>query len=621
MEETKNEAITTTEEEKKSLAKSDQEALEQVKTDYTAAKAITSSDFTRFAEYYKLFRNQQVEKNYTGLANLFVPEPYRIVRKKSAKLSNAIKSIKVVPETQNDIESAKNSTHLLNFLRRKLNWFITERSAIQESRITGLSWIKIVWNLSKEETDKPWKGFDMKMQAADSVYLAPDTTMNSVFEGTVPWLIHEYETDFESLEKNGNYNKEALKVLKEKGNSSLQKTPLSQARLMNQRGNSDKSGSGSKTKYSIQERWGMYKGQNWLIVIANSTVTLRNEKNPYSEILGNYLPFVPICGDIVGKEMYPVGDIEPSKSLFNELNDTRNQRMDTVTLNIDPPKEIIRAANIDEKELVPRRGWMYHSTIPNGVRFIPPDMQGVIAAINEEKIIRSDIQQTTNSLDFTSGSDVQGGLSIDTARGAIIAKGEADVVTEDELEILKVSLRLLYRIVLAYSQKFLDRQFQIRLLEKGQESFVDISSAVIQGNLDTDIEMRTLQDKTIDQQIKLMVFNQAKTVPGAKLGKFFMDVLESLYGDINIDEYYQEPQPVQETPKISISLKGDLNSSEADEIYKTIPGVDPAAADPILREDLREAMRGNLPEHKVNIEKNVNIETPDIQPGIPVKSL
>ena len=602
-------------------------AVQFVKERHSASKVSSSLDFERFANYYKLFRNKQTKKNYTGLANLFIPEPYRIVRRKTAKLATAIRSIKVKPETAHDIEAAKIGSQLLNFLRTKLDWWLIERSAVQESRTVGLAWIKAVWLLDKEEEKKPYKGFDLSMETADRVFLPPGATMLDVFAGNLEGLVHEYQADYETIAKNGNYKKDALLLLKLRAGAKEQPSVLAQARQMFNRKQNETSTAGRK-KHNIKEYWGKYSkelteaervegkqvaAEDYIIVVADDTIELRCEKNPYADILDNPLAvFIPIIANLLGEETYPVGDIEPAESLFNELNDTRNQRMDTVTFNIDPPKEVLKGANIDKKQLVAKRGWFFESSIPNGVRFIPPDMQGVVAATNEEKIIRGDIQQVTGILDFSQDSDVQSGVSIDTARGAVIAKGEADVLTVDEIELVKVCLRMLYRTVLAFSQHFLDRNFSMSVVEKGVESFVDVDKSKIQGNLDLDIEMRTLQDRTTEQQMKLMFLNLAKTVPGAKLGKFFTDALEAFYDDVQITEYYEDPQPPQpEGPKISISLKGDLNESEVDEIYKTIPGVDPVAADPLMRPSLRDAMRGKLPE--MQIEK-------EMQPGTPTKT-
>ena len=179
-----------------------QEALDLVKRRFNIARQSSALDFERFARYYKLVRNRQTKKNYNGLADLFVPEPYRIIRNKTARLANAIRNIHVTAESANDVEAARVSSQLLNFLRRKLNWHIEERSAIQESRIVGLSWIKCLWNIDKEEEDKPYKGFDLNMQTADRILLSPGTTILDVFKGDVPWLIHNYEADLATLKKN-----------------------------------------------------------------------------------------------------------------------------------------------------------------------------------------------------------------------------------------------------------------------------------------------------------------------------------------------------------------------------------------------------------------------------------
>ena len=174
----------------------------------------------------------------------------------------------------------------------------------------------------------------------------------------------------------------------------------------------------------------------------------------------------------------------------------------------------------------------------------------------------------------------------------------------------------MYRIILAFSQTFLDKKFTVRVLEDGAEQFHILDKKSIQGNFDLDVEMKTLQDTTTSQQLKLLMLNQAKTIPGANIGKFFVDVLESFQDNVNISEYYQPPQPPGPVPpKISIGLRGELNEVEVDEIYKTIPGVDPAGADPLLRESLRELMKGpeELAEVKDKRETKIKQDLGDIQ--------
>ena len=582
----------------------EEKARDIIKNFYNSGTKASSLDFQRFATFYKLFRNKQTTKNYTGLSELFIPEPYRIIRKKTAKLANAIRSIQVKPGGKNDIESSKIGTHLLNFLRRKMNWHMTERTAIQEARITGLSWVKSTWNLGREKLEQPYLGFEFNFATADHVIVDPETDILDIFEGRLKRLLFEYDADFESLEKNPNYHKDILALLKNEGASKKESSSLDQARLSFQRSPITES---NNKKFAIWEFWGRIDGKDMIIVIANKKHILRYDLNPYIDILVNPIPFIPFVGNPVGRELYPIGDIEPAESLFNEINDTRNQRMDTVTLNIDPMKILLKGANIDKKQLTARKGWYVESSVPNAIQVVPPDMQGVRAAIDEEKIIRGDIQQVTGVLDFAPGSDVQAGIEIDTARGAIIAKGEADVLTEDDITILKLSLQMLYRNVLAFAQEFLDRNFTIRVVEKGVENFYDVDKGSIQGNFDLDIEMKTLQDKTTDQQLKLMLLNIAKTIPGAKLSKFFVDVLEAFYENVNIAEYYEEPQPTQETPKINVSLKGELNPLQVADIAQQA-GASKESGDPLLNPELRKLMGKLSRGQDVFEEDNIDLE-------------
>lgn len=571
------------------------ETIQFVKKRYQAAENVTKNDINKFSRFNRLYRNEQVDKNYTGMANLFIPEPHRIVTRKTAKIVNAIKSINVTAENESDRAKSKTAQVLLNFLQRKLSLKNFYRMWIKDSRIIGLSWARTTWRVDDETDKKPWRGFKVDLFSVDRIFVEPKRTLLDIFQGKLNYLIVEYEQDIETIEANKNYDKKVIGLMKNKGGNTIKETALSQSRQITiDSGNVIKDD--VNKEHTIKEYWGKKDGKDMLIVIADDKWVLREDENPYADILDNPIPFVPMASSLEPHELFPMGDIEPNESLFNELNDTRNQRMDTVTLNIDPAKEVLRGANIKKKDLIAKRGWTIETDIPGGLRFIPPDMQGVRAAIDEEEIIRGDIQQSTGVLDFAQQSQVQQGVGIDTASGALVAKSESDVITEDELAIVKEGLRHFWRNLLALSQNFLDRKFAIRLTEDGVEQFFDVDKQSIQGNLDIDIDIETLQDKTTRQNLALMLFNQAKTVPGANLGKFFTDLLVTFKEDINIEEYYQPPQPQPDTPKISISLKGDLNSFQASEIYKTIPNVDPKMADPILSQEGRALMQGKLPE-------------------------
>lgn len=574
-------------------------SLEHVKRAYRASSNVNQVELNRFARYYSLYRGRQMQKNYRGLANLFVPEPHRIVVRKSAKIVNAIKSIRVKPAGKSDVENSRNSTILMNYLSERLSMPNFYRSLIKEARILSMSWAKVTWDAGQEENGQQWKGFRVDPFSVDRIFVNPTATIIDMFTGKLDYLIAEYDANIDDLEKNKNYNADVIKRIKAKAGNKKPENVLSQQRQINRQGAADRAEPFPNQKHYVQEFWGKKDGKNMIIVICDNEFVLRDEVNPYAEILTNPIPFVPFPASIEPHETYPIGDIEPNESLFNELNDTRNQRMDTVTLNIDPAKIILRSAQIDEKELVAKRGWTIHSNVANGVTFVPPDMQGIVAAINEEKIIRGDIQQSTGVLDFAPQSDVQAGINIDTARGAVIAKGESDVLTQEEIDITKESLKMLWRIMLAYSQKFMTEQFEMRITENGHEDFKQFTNEGIAGNFDMDIEMETLQDMTTRQQMSILLFNQAKEVPGANIGKFFTDMLLNFKENVNIEEYYQEPQPQPPAPpSISISLKGELNELQASQIYKTIPNVDPAFADPITLETGRQLMRGDLPEHK-----------------------
>lgn len=593
------------------MAIENNKVLEYVKKRFSASEKANSGEIDRFARYYDLYRGRRTQRNYTGMADLFIPEPHRIVKRKTAKMVNSIKAINVLPEGVSDKDAAKTAATLASFLTRKLSLKNFYRAWIKESRIVGAAWARITWDVSREEADKPWKGYKIDMFSVDRVFINPKKTMLDIFQGKLDYAIFNYEADLDSLKGNKNYDKTQLELMGKTDGKGWVETALSQARQIFQSGASSAQRPNLSREHDIKEYWGKYDGDDMLFVIADDKFVLRNEKNPYADILDNPIPAVMMPASVEPNEISPIGDIEPNESLFNELNDTRNQRMDTVTLNIDPAKEILRSAYISDKDLIARRGWTIKTDIPGGLRFIPPDMQGVRAAIDEERIIRGDIQQSTGVLDFAQDSDVQAGVSVDTARGALIAKGESDILTEDEIDIVKEALKQFWVIMIAYAQNFLDRSFTMRLTENGNEEFFKMSKESLQGSLDIDPVIETLQDKTTRQQINIMLLNIAKDIPGAKIGKFFTDVVEVVKDNINIEDYFDPNfQPAPASPNVSVSLKGDISELQADQIYKTIPGVDPVFGDPIMSREGRNLMAGILPEDEEDAKvKNLNADT------------
>ncbi|KKK49018.1 hypothetical protein LCGC14_3139310, partial [marine sediment metagenome] len=226
--------------------------------------------------------------------------------------------------------------------------------------------------------------------------------------------------------------------------------------------------------------------------------------------------------------------------------------------------------------------------------------------------IQGDIDRTLGIPSFGTQTPVMGDISQDTATGVNAMLQAQDVVSTFILSKVKHSLGKVYRAILAYNQEFIDRNFKISVLGKEGPELKDVSKARIKGNLDVDVEVELMSDLFLRRQEALAALSIGKGIPGSNMAKLWEDYLDT-YDRDNFEDYYQPPQPLPpEDPKISVSLKtAELNELQTAEIYKKIPGVNPKFGDPLMTQEGRAMMRGDLPEFKEAKEGDRTKETED----------
>lgn len=577
----------------------DDRAKELVKSRYIAASKAQTKQLTNFDKWFRMYKNERVNANYKGLSNVVVPKVFEKVERGTAILSQAIKKIKVNPQGQEDVQGAQLNEKLIEYEDRVLNIPRIRKQWIRSGRIYGTSFLKCTWNVGKEEPDAPFKGIDISLPDPKTIFFNPDHTCEEPFR----WAIHEVDVPFSEIKANKQFKKANLDEVK--STSTLGGRKLVNVGNRNQPLDTDE----TTLMVNVKEYYGPFAPNEnadekpYMIIVANDAVVLLSIPNPYAEIMEDPIPIFPLYIYPVPGEAYGMGDAEAIESLSTELNDTRNQRLDTVSLNIDPMKIILRGAQINESELVAKKGWVVHSNLPNGIQVIPPDMQGVVAAINEEKIIQGDIDRTLGIPSFGAQTPVTGDITTDTATGVNATLQAQDVISNSVLEEVKNSLQKFYRAILAYNQTFIDRGFKISLVSDLQPQALEINPQSIAGNVDLDIEVELVGNRIARRAEALQALQVGSKIPGTNMGKLWEEYLQT-HDKYNIQEYYQPPQPTPpEPPKISVGLSGPLSELQAAQIYKTIPGVSPLYADPAFTEMGRQIMRGNLPEHQAAADK------------------
>jgi len=519
-----------------------EDAKELVLKRFNVSEKYTQPFFTRFQEYYRLYRSELESGRLPWRSNLFISKTFEIVETVAPRIAQAQRTFTTLPVEGMDTGNAEAYSDLLKFQFSKTNMEDILEELVKEALIYGTAVCKTSW---KDGMPNP--------EVVDIFDFFPDPKARNAEE--MKYGIHRLERDIEDLEQNPNYKKEVIERLKSQKSSDL---PSNQERMYREGLIGVNSSDTSRQRYRVLEYWGDFRGEPYIIVLAGNEV-LRCDKNPYT----NWNPFTVIRDTIVPHEFYGIGEIEPVVSLQNELNDIRNQRMDNVKINLNRMWKIVAGGVQFEDELVSRPGGIIHLTRPDGL--IPSDTQPLPAeAFTEESIIKSDMERITGANSPLSGAltspmgGTQGGVINRTATAWQGAINQADKRFNSKIQQLKRGLIKIGRKFLELSQQFMTQEQLIRVVGKnGEAALIPIQPEDIKSNFDLDVEIDYMDEmQKMSQDIQLL--QTMVNVPNFNVAKLGADILQHS-GRKNVEEYILPPEPVApEQPNVNYQLKGEL---------------------------------------------------------------
>lgn len=588
-------------------------ALELLKERYHTSTTYQNPHFTRFVKYYELYRGVQTNKHYQGRANLFVPEPYANLESVHARVVRSYQGVRAIPQESEDVEKVESVEMLLDWQSRVYNFKQAFNDAWKDACIYGTGVLKAGWVFTNDgKRDHP------TLEAIDVLdyFFDPE----AVSRQDARWEIHRTFKTLTEIKKNPKYTDvdkidanrtapiaDAAQSFKERRDAVVGGAKINQA----------------KGKHEVIEYWGLFNEdpddpsgeKEYLITAVDGQVIVRLEENPYLEVFENDVvdenmarPFIVFKDTDIPHEFYGLGEIEPIEKLIEELNDTRNQRMDNVTMIIDRMWEVLDSADIDENELVARAGGIIHSSIPGGVTPLPTG-DVTQSAYNEEQIIKQDIQKAIGLPDVATGS-LQGAQG-ETATTILSLQESANIRFDTKLSRFADGVRHAYSLILAYDQQWMDREVIVRIEGEHGYQFPKVDKEAIRGKFDIDIQMDTQMNKIVRRQEALQLYTTLASNPMVNQQantKILLETLDRKEIKELMDVPPPQPIPPEEPKKtISVNLKGDLNSLESDDIA-VIMGARQESADPLLRKDTRELMQGIQPEKIENELRKLEIQ-------------
>jgi len=231
----------------------------------------------------------------------------------------------------------------------------------------------------------------------------------------------------------------------------------------------------------LLEMWDVI--QNRVIVVANRQVVIRDTENPYAH---GQLPFVVIKDHLPIDSFWGIGEVEPIIDLQRELNTTRNQRIDNVSLALAAPVFINMMAlpgTVDPASFRWEKGKVYPVMGPaNQAVFIPAIPDVTAGSYREEMQVKADMQTVLGVHDVVQG---RWPVRRETATAVIRLMQEANARFAEKIrEFADSGLSVVARHYHALDAQFLSVEMAVRILGAGAVSFINIRPDEIQGAFD-----------------------------------------------------------------------------------------------------------------------------------------
>ena len=463
------------------LEKEDKEIVELIYDCLDKAEKNQRPYLERFKRYYELYRNYIAEENKREHgANLFIPYTFEAVETIAPRLVTAIFNnrpyMTAVPLSNTAYENARNMEMLLDYQSEKyLDHVLFFTMVFKNTLKYGTSIVKTTWKFTEKtiRVNKYEKNPKLSALMQRKVDTEKIVTYNAPYMEIVPledfffdpsasdlesarFVIHRYYEDIDIIKEkveDGIYKakKEDIEKLSDESFHYSENTFTSAQRVDGVTGGDSK----PEGMVEILEFW----GDDCVVKVAGDII-LDIDYNPFFH---GERPFVRFLDYPVANEFYGIGEVEVIESLQEELNTTRSQRLDNVTMVINNMWKVVRNSNIDPNQLISRPNGIVEVEDPNDLTPLTvPDVTE--AGYKEEQIIKDDIDRTTGVNDYTRGGNPARRETATTA----------SLLSESANERFKLKIRLLektsfkqvgYQLV-ALNQQFITEDVEVRLFDK-----------------------------------------------------------------------------------------------------------------------------------------------------------
>lgn len=288
-----------------------------------------------------------------------------------------------------------------------------------------------------------------------------------------------------------------------------------------------------------------YYTDDEMIVVLNRRWIIAREENPNFD---KKKPFIRMVAFDNEKEFWGESLTRIMQSLQEELNTTRNQRMDNVSMVLNRMWKVRHGADIDPAQLVSKAGNIIEVNEMNDIEpLITPDITG--SGFQEEQIIKQDIQFVSAVSEYSRGATPN---RKDTATAVTTLQEASNIVFNYvTMNIELTGLLPIANAIKRMNQQYMTEEKMVRLFDIGQNgwNYKNVDPAEIQGDYDvvsTSPRFEAQQTKEAKRGQLLEMFNtfmaNPATAPLINVVEFMQKIMET-YEITDFQKLIQQPPP------------------------------------------------------------------------------
>lgn len=471
------------------MSKSDRDTLNKVLEAYTNSWDYTQNNYhDTWEKAWKLYNNKRVDRAYDGISDTFVPMVFSTIESMVSSLAGSRPRFDfqpTKPEQENDTQILNS---LIDFYWESDQWQSKVDKWLRSMLMYGTGVMYVWWDIDRPcASNVPIRDF----------FVDPTATNPN----DASYMGRRYLTTKENLEGFEYVDPDTGKMVKiyknlkkikswDTGNSDQTDKEEKEIFLGSTLGKDAKHKQVEVIEYWTKDR---------VICVANRSVVIRDDENPYKEALrlqgednaSGIIPFVVQRNYQDESLFYGKGDVEPIMGLQESLNDMTNQKRDAVTYKLNPMFTLDPQYSDQLESVESLPGAIY----PFEAGALQPVIMGDIpaSAYNEEAIIKQDIRETT-AADLTFK-----GAETDTDKTA--TEISAQLAQANQRLALKVSqvenegYHDLAKLVLSMVQIYVDEPQIVRVI--GRNSAIEweiFDPELFNGEYEPNVQLRSTVD-------------------------------------------------------------------------------------------------------------------------------